>query len=153
MKWKCFRCKKFGHVKNLCPGNKGTVAQMESRESTEERCEEENEEEINTDLFNLNNISSLTSSHKILLKVNSKNVQFEIVTGACKSVMSLDKFKEILNVSLKPVQYKLNVVSGQNIETVGECIVHLQHGAKNCKVPLTVIVSKSFYTIVRQKLA
>ncbi|KAJ8945783.1 hypothetical protein NQ314_009052 [Rhamnusium bicolor] len=99
-------------------------------------------EEVNSDLLNLNTVrGNETAPYRILLKLEQKRVAFEVDTGACKSVMSFRRFKEILNVPLKPVTYKSNVVSGQDIKAVGECLVEVQYGGQNYQPFLTIIES------------
>lgn len=140
VKWKCYSCNKFGHIKRLCTANQdSTVAAVEEDDPQQSDlvCES-----VNSDLFSLNNIgSSMVKPYKINLKVNGTLVPFEVDTGACKCVISISKFKEILNVPLSPVRYQLNVISGQSIKAVGECLVSVEHKGKVHELVLTVIES------------
>lgn len=48
------------------------------------------------------------------MMMEGRRLEFEVDTGACKSVMSVSRYRENLDVPLKQVEYKLNVVSGQS---------------------------------------
>lgn len=89
---------------------------------------------VNSDLFSLNNLQKGVVPKKVLLKLIGKYCYFQIDTGACRSViMSSGRFKNLLNVSLRPVNYRLNVVSGLTIRAVGECEVDVVCGKRKVK--------------------
>ncbi|KAJ8931366.1 hypothetical protein NQ314_015733 [Rhamnusium bicolor] len=148
--WRCYVCSKYGHVAKLCLSKTTkVVGAVEEQGSADEY---NGYEEVNSDLLNLNTVrGNETAPYRVLLKLKQKRVAFEVDTGACKSVMSFRRFKEILNVLLKPVTYKLNVVSGQDIKAVGECLVEVQYGGQNYQLFLTIIESnKDFAKALRQ---
>lgn len=139
VKWKCYACGKFGHVKKLCPLKHNVNSTVATLDETEE-----SDGGVNDDLLSLHNISnSSVVPYRISLKVGSTLVPFEIDTGACKSVISLLRFKRVLNLPLKPVKYKLNVISGHDIKAVGECSVNVEHGGGMYSLVLTVVDSSN----------
>ncbi|CAG9768124.1 unnamed protein product [Ceutorhynchus assimilis] len=76
-------------------------------------------DEINEDLHTLN-IHQIVeaASHKVPLCINGVSVNFEVDTGACKTVMSSEQFHKILGYPLNPVLYKLRAVSGRKSRLV-----------------------------------
>ena len=144
-KWRCYKCQKVGHVKKLCPVKGTSKAQGASAVGVVE--EEDQDEEVNSDLFNLHTVSaSKNTAHRVKLMVNDKLIDFEVDTGACKSIISGENFKKWFNVSLKPVAFKLNAVSGQDIKALGVCDVNVRFRNKIHCLSLTVIDSKKEFT-------
>ncbi|XP_050509696.1 uncharacterized protein K02A2.6-like isoform X1 [Diabrotica virgifera virgifera] len=148
-RWKCYGCSKVGHVKRLCPNkkNSSTIGVVEESESDSVfQCNE-----LNEDLWKLNMLKDEASGapHKLKLLLNGElYIDFEVDTGACKSVISADGYKIMFGnqVKLSPVSYKLNVVSGQGIKAIGECNVKVELDNNNFILPLTVIESPKQFT-------
>lgn len=124
IKWRCFLCQKLGHAKQCCPQNKAaqvSAVQDETQASAVQGAQRVTEEEapwerVNSDLFSLNNVSAgAVPTQKVLVGINDIPCYFEIDTGACRSVMSVFRFRKLLDVPLKPGNYKLNVVSALTV--------------------------------------
>lgn len=143
VKWRCYFCSKFGHIAKLCK-SKGSkaVGAFEEQEITEAVCDE-----VNEDLYNLNNLNIVSTSGtapcRAMLKINKKLIAFEVDTGACKSVMSFRRYQDIVKIPLKPVRSKLKTVSGHDINAVGDCVVEVHYGENKYPLILTVIESKT----------
>ncbi|CAH1183739.1 unnamed protein product [Ceutorhynchus assimilis] len=75
-KWKCFKCNKFGHYRNLCPGTDKKPYIVGAMEQQELEQEDVYSEEVNSDLYNLSlntlNVVSASdnSPHRLPLDVN-----------------------------------------------------------------------------------
>lgn len=134
--WECFRCKRKGHTSKVCR-SKNPIRLVEQAEETS--LEEQHLEE----LYPLNKIDSANNlPHKVNLRILGKNVLFEVDTGACKTIISAQLFKENFpNVTLNSVSYKLTSVTGQVIEAMGETLVKIHHANNSYMLPLTVVNS------------
>nr|CAI5833689.1 unnamed protein product [Callosobruchus analis] len=85
--------------------------------------------------------------HKVSLAVEGSQVDFEVDTGACKSLMSESMYHKFLgNVNLCKVRYRLNTISGENIKVVGEGMVQVKCKNKEVKLPLIIVESKNEFT-------
>ncbi|XP_072389676.1 uncharacterized protein [Diabrotica undecimpunctata] len=105
-KWRCFNCAKLSHVKNLCPDIRPQPINV-----VQEKEYNIKSDEVNNDIFNLHTVSDVSNSaYHVTLNINNNNLTVEINTGACRTVMSVSKFKDVLNLALTPVNYKLTAV-------------------------------------------
>nr|CAI5851079.1 unnamed protein product [Callosobruchus analis] len=149
-RWKCFACSKYGHVRIRCMQNL-SVGAVQGENSVTVSSEESVSESVvvNEDLYSvqINNVSAIMPAHKVSLVVAGSHVDFEVDTGACKSLMSDGMYHKFLdNVNLCKVRYKLNTISGENIKVVGEGLVQVRCRNKEVKLPLIVVESRNEFT-------
>lgn len=137
--WECFTCRRKGHTSRMCRNKSVKVV------NEEESSEQEGNNEQHEDLYPLLSIFSINRdvSHRISCRIENLNIDFEIDTGACKSVISeIDYKRYFSNRKLCPITYKLNVVTGAVIKVLGEIFVNVSMGrGAQQKLPLTVIKS------------
>lgn len=142
--WECFVCKKKGHTSKMCRNKKVGAVQDE--------MEKEEQQVDKLDLYPLNkiedsSISSYNVPHKLSLGIEGKLVAFEVDTGACKTVVPFNWFKENFpDMKLNIVNYNLVSVTGQPIKAAGEVIVKVHYEKKQHFLPLTVVISENKFT-------
>ena len=81
-------------------------------------------------------------SFKIVLNVNKKQLTMEIDTGASVSVISEKVFRERLKgskTSLKETSVSLHTYTGDEINILGQCDVHVKHNNQYVKLPLIIV--------------
>lgn len=79
--------------------------------------------------------------------MSNKILCFETDTGACKTVMAWDVFKNNYgNYQLDEVAYKLSSVTGQAIKAIGEAVVNVYKGKIKYVLPLTIVESQKNFT-------
>nr|CAI5833257.1 unnamed protein product [Callosobruchus analis] len=149
-RWKCFACGKYGHVRSRCL-QKSSIGAVQEEHSVVVSSEESVSESVvvNEDLYSvqINNVSGMMPAHKVSLAVEGSHVDFEVDTGACKSLMSESMYHKFLgNVNLCKVRYRLNTISGENIKVVGEGMVQVKCKNKEVKLPLIIVESKNEFT-------
>nr|CAI5830042.1 unnamed protein product [Callosobruchus analis] len=149
-RWKCFACGKYGHVRSRCL-QKSSIGAVQEEHSVVVSSEESVSESVvvNEDLYSvqINNVSGMMPAHKVSLAAEGSQVDFEVDTGACKSLMSESMYHKFLgNVNLCKVRYRLNTISGENIKVVGEGMVQVKCKNKEVKLPLIIVESKNEFT-------
>ncbi|XP_074029240.1 uncharacterized protein [Leptinotarsa decemlineata] len=107
--WECFRCKKVGHTSRACRNTNINVMDEENQSAEEENS------------LVLGFLSSLESGkmgpEKVALEVEGKTVNFEIDSGACRTVMHIEDFSKYLsNLDVHSVNYDLRVLTGQGVK-------------------------------------
>ncbi|XP_072377923.1 uncharacterized protein [Diabrotica undecimpunctata] len=111
--WECYNCHKRGHTSRVCrKRNSVNTVQYDRSE-----CEENSLE--------LGFIGNVKQEHekscKVTLDIEGKLLNFEVDSGAYKSVIHVKDYeKELSFLEMYPVKDKLKVVTGQNVEIVGE---------------------------------
>lgn len=60
-------------------------------------------------------------------KVEGKSLRMEVDSGACRSVIHRSQFyKNFKELSLSKVNFKLNVVPGEEVKILGQALVHVK---------------------------
>lgn len=81
-------------------------------------------------------------SLKVKLQIDDKVVLMEVDSGACKSVMHVEDYNKILShLKLELVNFKLKVVTGENVIIIGQILVTIIHNGKKFKLLLIVLNS------------
>lgn len=119
----CFRCGKAGHYKINCRVNLKYNNNFKGKNIN--YCDESDEQLNNLSVGYINTVSSISSkAEKVMLNLNNKNIEMEIDSGACSSVISYDFYKNNFNnIKMGSVEKQLNVVTGHEVEIIGKIIV------------------------------
>lgn len=143
--WRCFTCNQIGHTakSSMC---KNKIHNIESEES--KKNQEEDNDVLELGLLEINKLGeSKNSSLKIEVNIEDKSMRMEVDSGACKSVIHLDDYKEkFSNISLEPVHFKLKVVTGENVKIIGQMSVNIKVKNKKYVLPLIVLDSTIRFT-------
>lgn len=146
--WKCYSCHQKGHTaKSIMCKNKVNVVEKEE-DSTEE-------DEGNT--FHLGLIEEIgelyplellpnkeTDSLKVKIHIEDKILDMEVDSGACKSVIHVDDYKQwFSNIKLENVKFRLKVVTGENVHILGKISVNVFVSGKKMLLPLVVVTSNN----------
>lgn len=77
------------------------------------------------------------------MKLNRKDVKFEIDTGCCLTVMNEETFKETWKQtelpSLRPIKIKLETYTGDPVKVIGATFVQVRYKRQSRKLPLVVV--------------
>lgn len=89
-------------------------------------------------------MSKGTESLKIKIPVEGKSIIMKVDSGACRSVIHIDDYKELFSdVEVEPVNFKLKIVTGENVIIVGQILVNVKYEKKQFMLLLVVLRSKS----------
>ncbi|XP_055910439.1 uncharacterized protein K02A2.6-like [Eupeodes corollae] len=124
----CFRCQKEGHYAYDCGNNRVRHSNTNNRYRNKNykkvnHVDGEQQMLSNLTLGNVT-INSLSSEYLepliISLKVNNININMEVDSGACLSILSERMYLKLFkNCRLKPFDKTLNVITGENVVVVG----------------------------------
>lgn len=68
----------------------------------------------------------------------------KVDSGACRSVIHIVDYKELLSdVEVEPVNFKLKIVTRENVIIVGQILVNVKYEKKQFMLLLVVLRSKS----------
>lgn len=68
------------------------------------------------------------------------SLELEVDSGACMSVLHVSDFKKYFaNLEVNPVTYNLKVVTGENVELVGEVNVNVYYKNKYFYLPIVLL--------------
>ena len=89
---KCYLCGKIGHLKQVCKSR-----QKGGRKDTPQKsvCRLEEEEEVETHVYNINSLKGSVDPLKIEVKLDGCSICMETDTGATRSVMSETTFNQL----------------------------------------------------------
>lgn len=153
--WKCYSCQKMGHTAKsvLC---KNKVQYLEDNGDEEgEQQQEISEDSLELGLLSETkpyplyslNFNNNNNSLKIPLLINNNTVVMEVDSGACRSVMHVDDYKVLFaNCVLEPVNFKLRVVTGDNVSILGQVYVSVNYKSKSYNLPLVILDAKNNFT-------
>lgn len=111
--WECFICKKKGHTKYVCKSRRNLANVGEEQEEF---------------LSYLKHLGKVRSETAVMVNACIENFEyeFEVDTGACRTVLHIQDFKELRKLcEINPVQFKLRVVTGDTVKIVGEAKVNV----------------------------
>lgn len=92
-------------------------------------------------------VKSVTVPHKLSLQVCNRRVEFEVDTGAYKSVISVYLYNCLFShIKLNRATYRLNSVTGHEITGVGEIDVTVKIKNYVIQPSLTVVDAGSEFT-------
>lgn len=133
--WKCYVCNRMGHTSKMCR-NKGVGSLEEQSNKIEASAEAEPYP------FLINYLANKEVPCKLPFYIDNQLVEFELDTGACKTCISVSDYKKYFSKhALKPICYKLNVITGQNVEILGEIVVKVSRNKSTVELPVAVISS------------
>nr|CAI5833312.1 unnamed protein product [Callosobruchus analis] len=126
--WECFRYHKKGHTSRVCHSSGVRALEEEDEGPRKTQSDEE-------DLLELGFIAKIEKYSERMQKANmsaeSKPVEFEVDSGACRTVIHLSTFKKLFSTcELFPVEYKLKAVTDQNVKIIVMCekeVVRMVH--------------------------
>ncbi|RWR98496.1 hypothetical protein B4U79_13970, partial [Dinothrombium tinctorium] len=118
---KCFNCGKEGHFANSCrvkkPKGSGTVGRVNNQK-----------------------VDRFEEVFMVPLKVNGVNVKLELDTGASKTLVSEEFWRNKLgSPKLKSSSTSLRTYCGTVLKTLGEVEVNVEYGRQKATLPLVVI--------------
>jgi hypothetical protein len=91
------------------------------------KCNKLDEEVNDLSLGFINSISSKKSAFKIILSLNFKNIEMEVDSGACSSVIRYDFYKKYFNeIQIVSTEKNLNVITGNPVKVIGKIIVKVK---------------------------
>ncbi|KAF2890030.1 hypothetical protein ILUMI_16143, partial [Ignelater luminosus] len=133
--WECYHCHKKGHTSRACRKLTVNVLVKEI---------EENGEPDEEDSLDLGFISEIQSENEkslmVKLQIEGRLVDFEIDSGACKTVMHLLDYKKLFSrLKLYHVGYNLKVVTGESVKIIGEVKVTVACKNKIYCLPLVIL--------------
>ncbi|KAF2897502.1 hypothetical protein ILUMI_08672 [Ignelater luminosus] len=101
----------------------------------------ESDEEDSLDLGLIAKIQSENEkSLKVKLQIKGRLVEFEIDSGACKTVMLLLDYKKLFScLELYPVEYNFKVVTGESVKIIGEVKVTVDCRNEIYCLPLVIL--------------
>lgn len=124
--WRCYTCNQMGHTAKS-PMCKNKVHNIKNEEG--KKTQEEDNDVLELELININKIGeSENSSLKVEMYIENQLVYIhvEVDSGACKSVIYFNDYREkFSNISLEAVNFKLKVVTGENVKIVGQIPVNI----------------------------
>jgi hypothetical protein len=113
--WKCFNCNRYGHISTVCKASSNRV---------------------NT----INGVNIINEAAELKVEIEGHSVTMEIDTGACSSVICLDKYKKYFEkIQLCKVENSFSTVTGQNIEVIGKINVDVMCLGGRYNLELVVI--------------
>ncbi|KAF2888333.1 hypothetical protein ILUMI_17840 [Ignelater luminosus] len=133
--WECYHCHKKGHTSRACRKPTVNVLVKEIKENGEP------DEEDSLDLGFISEIQSENEkSFMVKLQIEGRLVDFEIDSGACKTVMHLLDYKKLFSrLKLYHVGYNLKVVTGESVKIIGEVKVTVACKNKIYCLPLVIL--------------
>ncbi|XP_055918403.1 uncharacterized protein K02A2.6-like [Eupeodes corollae] len=142
---KCHKCKKSGHVQEVCFGDKiaeNRAIGISTYDYDNDETDSDALEDINTiQIVQVNNIHN----EKFMINVNIEDAQclMEVDTGAAVSTMSLQCQEKLLpDIRLKPTSLQLRTYTGEIIHPVGKAKVNVSHKSTVVQCDLYVINAK-----------
>ncbi|KAB0794064.1 hypothetical protein PPYR_13684 [Photinus pyralis] len=135
--WDCFTCRTKGHTSRVCKKSKINVVEDTASEVEEDEFE----------LSYIGVVSDNQKAFKIPINVEGNIVNFEIDTGASRSVAHISFFKQFLaHKKLFSVNFSLKVVTGQKVNIVGEVDVLVKSNNGQGLLALVIVESESYFT-------
>lgn len=152
--WECYTCKKKGHVSKstLCEKIQWLDEDSEQLQVSASEDEEEIMEPINY-IMKIEEEETLVNAISepliVELQVCSKNLLVEIDSGACRSVMAYDLYiKDFKHINLEPVPCKLKVLTGSEVDVIGQIKVKVVLDSEKFELPLIVVKSQNFIPLI-----
>ena len=135
----CFRCKKVGHISKVCRSSEMKVNHSKVKNKKPHKANALEENSCDEQTYVLYNMCSSSPPLYKRLKVNGKDIDFQIDTGASLSVMSRKTFAEKINTPLKPSSKILKTYTGEIVKICGETVVEVVDGNKTVNLPIVVV--------------
>ncbi|XP_040174171.1 uncharacterized protein LOC120906505 [Anopheles arabiensis] len=127
--WQCFTCKKYGHVSSCCRNTNVHSLRSEYRDVSLTRIFDDN---------------AISSPEVCVLKVNEKDVAFEIDCGACNTVIPESVYNEkFANIELEQTHLRFITASGQRVVPLGKICVNVSTKSKTVSLEITVIATEN----------
>lgn len=156
--WNCYACGEKGHTSNssMC---KHTLHLVTEEESTQQNFKESGVQDKNGDsedeylqlgmletessnMVSLINCLHSNNSLCIELCIEGVKRKMEVDSGACKSVIHKDDYISWFpEISMTKVNFKLRVVTGQNVKILGQIFVNVKFKEETINAPLIVLDS------------
>lgn len=164
---KCHACGKIGHIARACRNkdvqNQGSRDNKDVKKETKQGAyhrshqvevkQEESDSSSEEALpmyfmkYKLGQMSDVqvrrVDPYVVTLKLNNKNVQFEIDTGCSLTVMNENTFKKLWKETnspdVKPVRIHLETYTGDPVKVMGVATVKVKYKQQSCKLPLVVV--------------
>ena len=135
---KCYLCGKIGHLKQVCKS-----CQKGDRKDTLQKsvCRlEEEEEEVETHVYNINSLKGSVDPLKIEVKLDGCSICMEIDTGATMSVMSETTFNQLWpGRCLSATDVRLCSYTKEPISVLGCVEVKILYHNQTANLPLLVV--------------
>ncbi|XP_031342972.1 uncharacterized protein LOC116170607 [Photinus pyralis] len=142
--WQCYNCSKQGHTSTVCMARKKVnprVNQMD--EDTSSQGQGESDESLV--LGHIGNLdwNKKEEAYQVELCMESQQVKMEVDSGACRSVMHKSDFFKLSSNELQPVRFKLNVITGENVNILGQPLVNVEFMGSSEQLPIIILNSAS----------
>ena len=137
---KCHACGKLGHIAKLCRARMSSSKPHSSKRQDMPR----REQTLNVQEYTLCQASDQnTAPIRTAIKINHRDVQMEVDTGASVSVMSETTWKKLQGVcwrsSLSQTSERLRTYTGEDIPVLGQALVAVQSGNQTAQLPILVV--------------
>lgn len=139
--WTCFICEKVGHTSRVCSQrNAGSSVNHINI------LHENSIGVLASDSTKCNVMAKLSKPAVISLSIMDKNVEFEVDTGACITVMNKDEYYNIFgNLPVQKSFSNIVSVTGQQIKEIGKINVEVVFGHNRRKLDLVIVDSDRFF--------
>lgn len=134
----CYKCKQWGHYANAC--HQGTSKHFNNTnknhkinnnlnfnsQNKKNEISDNNFSVSNLRLGNITSVLSKTDAVIVSVKINSENIEMEVDSGACFSIISAYQYEKFFkNSKLHKFDKKLTVVTGEKVKVLGAMNVHV----------------------------
>ena len=141
-KAKCHKCGKVGHIAKVCRSRakpqKSTAAKAPQQQHSLQLDELSSDSESECPEYGMHNVTVGHSDPIVAtIEINNSNLQMEIDTGASRSIVGENTFKQLWpeeqQPTITPAKVKLRTYTGELIPVLGVATVTVNHH-NQCKV-------------------
>ena len=147
---KCYLCGKIGHLKQVCKSRQKGVRKDTPQKSV---CCLEEEEEVETHVYNINSLKGSVDPLKIEVKLDGCSICMETDTGATMSIMSETTFNQLWpGRCLSATDVRLCSYTKEPISVFNFMDVKISYHNQTATLPLLVVEGRGPYLFGRNWL-